>query len=208
MTGLPAFPRIDVVVRADATGEVTIQGVSYPVPTSRDVAAARQRAIGLVTLRAATTLGRPVLVTAQDPEGTWALVVHPSGLVQAAEEPLAPPLPHTLAAPIRLRTRDGQVSEPGRSLLVGRNPQPKPGETVEVLFAVRDPQRQISKTHARIDVADDGTITVTDRGSTNGTDINFHASSRLAEPGRAVVVPIGAILGIGAAHLILESVCG
>lgn len=204
MTGVPAFPRIDVIVRADATGEVTIQGISYPVPPSGDVATARQRAIGVVTVRAAMVLQRPVLVTAHDPEGTWPLVVHPNGHVQPGDAAGAPTqLPRRPGGRVRLRTTDGQTSAAGRSFLVGRDPHPKRGETVDVLLSVDDPAREASKTHARIDVDANGAVTVTDRDSTNGTDINLHGTRRPAPPGHALVVPAGATIRVGTIDIVV-----
>lgn len=203
MTGVPAFPRIDVIVRADATGEVTIQGISYPVPPSGDVNTARQRAIGVVTVRAAMVLKRPVLVTAHDPDGTWPLVVHPDGHVQPADAATTPR--QGTGGAVRLRTSEGQVSPPGRSFLIGRNPQPVRRETVDVLFAIQDPGREASKTHARVDVDAHGTVTVTDRDSTNGTDIHFHGTRRPAPAGHPLVLPAGATIRIGAVSLVIEA---
>ncbi len=59
--------------------------------------------------------------------------------------------------------------------LVGRNPAPAPGERVDYLVQIVDPERSVSKTHLEFGV-DDGGLWVADRGSSNGTRL---------EPGRA-----------------------
>ncbi|WP_250443999.1 FHA domain-containing protein [Actinotalea sp. C106] len=200
MSAVPDFPRIEVTLRPDTSGEVTIQGISHPVPVSGDIATARQRALGIVVVRAALALGRPVRVTAHDPEGTWPLVVHPAGHVtdpaQLEHEPHSP-TPTDQGPVVCVRAIDGTSSQPGRSILVGRNPQPHPGELVEVLFAVRDVARQVSKTHARIDIDPTGHITVTDRSSTNGTGVLLHGTRRPAHPGAPLTVPAAATVLLG-----------
>ena len=52
-------------------------------------------------------------------------------------------------------------------VLVGREPEPEPGEIVERTLAVETDSRGVSKTHLSIDVGPAG-VTVTDRHSTNG----------------------------------------
>ncbi|MBX9244634.1 FHA domain-containing protein [Actinotalea ferrariae] len=200
MNPVPHFPRITVTIHADTSGEVTIQGISYPVPATGDVVAARQAAIGVVALRAASALGRAVRVTATDPEGNWPLIVHPSGHVEGVDavSPVALTTAHTA---VHLVVDDELTSPSGHSFLIGRNPQPRPGELVDVVFAVGDPQRLMSKTHARIDVDTDGAVTVTDRDSTNGTTIELHGIRREAIPGRALHVPAGAAVVVGDRHL-------
>lgn len=203
MTSVPDFPRVTVTIHPDASGEVTIQGISHPIPARADVPAARQAALGMVTLRAAIALGRPVRVTAHDPDGIWPLVVHPDGHVTAAGTHHSPAEP----APdrtFRLRTRDGRTSEPTRSALIGRNPQPADGETVQTLFAIHDTGRQVSKTHARLDIDDRGSVTVTDRDSTNGTAIRLHGTRRPLRAGASLVLPHEAALLLGDLEILVE----
>ncbi|GGC17648.1 FHA domain-containing protein [Cellulomonas carbonis] len=196
MSTVPHFPRITVTIHPDTSAEVTIQGISYPVPPTGDVVSARQAAIGVVALRAASALGRPVRVTATDPEGSWPLIVHPSGYVDGVE-----PTPGRAAAnavaPVHLVVDDTQASPAGLSFLIGRNPRPRPGELVDVVLAVSDPTRLLSKTHSRIDVDDKGAVTVTDRDSTNGTAVELHGTRRDAQPERPLHVPPGAAVLVG-----------
>ena len=52
--------------------------------------------------------------------------------------------------------------------LIGRNPEPRPGEVVAGLVPMIDMTRSVSKTHASVRW-DGATLWVADRGSTNGT---------------------------------------
>ncbi|WP_281379882.1 RDD family protein [Nocardioides ginsengisegetis] len=53
--------------------------------------------------------------------------------------------------------------------LVGRRPEPRPGEPVRHLVPLRSSDMSLSKTHAQFQVAADGVLVVMDRGSTNGS---------------------------------------
>lgn len=64
----------------------------------------------------------------------------------------------------------GEVLHVSGTGLVGRAPQPAPGETAEHLVPIDDPDRSISKTHLAFGV-DDAGLWVEDKGSTNGTNL-------------------------------------
>lgn len=53
--------------------------------------------------------------------------------------------------------------------LVGRKPEPRPGEQVAHLVSLPSSDMSLSKTHAQFQVVPDGTLVVMDRGSTNGS---------------------------------------
>lgn len=53
--------------------------------------------------------------------------------------------------------------------LVGRRPEPRAGEQVRHVVPLRSEDMSLSKTHAQVQVAPDGLLVVTDRGSTNGS---------------------------------------
>ena len=53
--------------------------------------------------------------------------------------------------------------------LVGRKPEPRPGEAVAHLVALPSHDMSLSKTHAQFQVVPDGALVVMDRGSTNGS---------------------------------------
>lgn len=196
MSTVPAFPRITITIHPDTSGEVTIQGISHPLGRTGNLTASRRLALSVVTLRAATTLGRPVRVTATDEQGTWPLVVHPSGHHHSPEDPAPLPQPAQPDQAFRMSI-NGQVSPAGRSVLVGRNPRPGPHESVEVLFAVRDQQRTVSKTHARVEVDGHGVISVSDRNSTNGTSVELDGYRVQVPDGGQMPVPYGAVIVLG-----------
>lgn len=58
----------------------------------------------------------------------------------------------------------------GRTL-VGRDPEPGPGESTAERLPVDDPDRSISKTHLVVELGANGELRVLDRGSTNGTSV-------------------------------------
>jgi hypothetical protein len=53
--------------------------------------------------------------------------------------------------------------------VVGRRPEPRPGEEVRHVIPLRSEDMSLSKTHAQFQVAPDGVLVVMDRGSTNGS---------------------------------------
>lgn len=107
------FPKIDAVLRANGTGEVTINGTSHPIQAESESGVLRE-ALRLITDTAAQ-LGRPVKVTTNDPDGQGLIVVSPEGAVSEAapvkpvprrqKEPAAAPLitsvPETPQAPAK-----------------------------------------------------------------------------------------------------------
>ena len=56
-------------------------------------------------------------------------------------------------------------------------------EQVTRLLALRSESMGISKTHAQLHVATDGSLVVTDRGSTNGSTLTRKGVSRQLSPG-------------------------
>nr|AFK88741.1 hypothetical protein [Arthrobacter sp. 31.31] len=82
------FPKIDAVLRANGTGEVTINGTSHAIQ-AEDEAAVLSQALRLITETAAQ-LGRPVRVSTTDPDGQGLIVVSPEGIVSEAAAPAKP----------------------------------------------------------------------------------------------------------------------
>lgn len=90
--------------------------------------------------------------------------------------------------------RELPVTGPG---LIGRDPEPRAGETVEHLVPVDDPHRSVSKTHLAFEVDDSG-FWVRDRGSTNGsTVVDPGGIRRSCPPGERVPVPPGSTVLVG-----------
>lgn len=82
-------------------------------------------------------------------------------------------------------------------VLLGRNPQPDPGEEHAQLIKIADQTRTVSKTHLRISVDDTG-LYVTDLGSTNGSTVTtIDGVSRRCPAGDRVRVSEGNIVSIG-----------
>ena len=54
-------------------------------------------------------------------------------------------------------------------VVVGRRPEPRPGEVARHVVPLRSEDMSLSKTHAQLQVAPDGVLVVMDRASTNGS---------------------------------------
>jgi uncharacterized RDD family membrane protein YckC len=63
----------------------------------------------------------------------------------------------------------GEQFEVSGLTLVGRRPQPRPGEPAKRLVTLPSEDMSLSKTHAQFQVVPDGALVVMDRGSTNGS---------------------------------------
>ncbi|HIZ36385.1 MAG TPA: ATPase [Candidatus Ruania gallistercoris] len=86
---IPDWPRIEAQVRADGSGEVMINGTSYPVAAA-DVPAARSAVLKMAA-ETASQIDRPVRVASTDPTGFWPLIVHQDG--RAEPDPRAGAVP-------------------------------------------------------------------------------------------------------------------
>lgn len=89
--------------------------------------------------------------------------------------------------PAAIRLPDGRTISVAGPTLLGRDPQPRPGETATTLVST-GPDRSVSKTHALLEPADDG-VRLTDRRSTNGTAV-------LAPDGNRRVIPAETPAGV------------
>jgi len=88
--------------------------------------------------------------------------------------------------------------------LLGRMPQPEPGETFAHLIVVTDPTRSVSKTHLEFGF-DVDLLWVLDRNSGNGSIIrDVGKIPRRAEPGRQYVVGRGTRIDMGEAQLLIS----
>ncbi|MWC00378.1 FHA domain-containing protein [Agromyces sp. MMS17-SY077] len=81
--------------------------------------------------------------------------------------------------------------------LLGRNPAPAPGETVDLVQPLEDPSRRISKTHLAVG-REPGGAWLVDRGSSNGTEVTAPDGATLElVAGERVVVPYGTTVSLG-----------
>lgn len=115
----------------------------------------------------------------------------------------AQPAPTPAAAPGLRRTRaaarfdDGSVIAVPVLALIGRDPEPAPGESVEAVVRLDDPERLMSKTHAAFGRDAEG-VWVSDRGSRNGTQLVSAAGDEVEVPaGESVRVPVGWTVRVG-----------
>ena len=106
----------------------------------------------------------------------------PSEAAERGPRPSAPPAapegdrtqprpPDTAAPPVRWQVTfdTGEQFEVRGLTLVGRRPEPRPGEPVKRLVTLPSDDMSLSKTHAQFQVVPDGALVVMDRGSTNGS---------------------------------------
>ncbi|WP_448630263.1 RDD family protein [Cellulomonas soli] len=81
--------------------------------------------------------------------------------------------------------------------LIGRNPRALAGDPCDHLVTVDDPERSLSRTHARFGI-DAGGFWVSDAGSGNGTSLTAPGYLRVAvPPGEHVPVPSGSTVHLG-----------
>lgn len=145
---------------------------------------------------------------------------HPAPDHAAPMAPLAPPsgplAPPTVSAPpvaagVQPEPTPGPAPEAawvaelddGREIvieglvLLGRNPQPQPGEEGAQLIKLADETRTVSKSHLAIGL-DSAGLFVVDRGSTNGSTVTTPVGvSRRARAGEIVYVDEESVVSIG-----------
>lgn len=98
----------------------------------------------------------------------------------------------------------GESVQVTASGLIGRNPHPEPGEAFDMLVAIVDPGKSVSKTHLEFGHAD-GWFWVSDRYSGNGTVLREPGTEpRRCEPGRRYRVPRGSRVDLGDQFMIVS----
>lgn len=102
------LPLITAEVREDGTGEITVDGVRETVATA-DLAAAGAAITARIAAIAAEA-GRALPVEVRDPDGLWALLIHPDGRVDEAEE--TAPEPVSAPVPVATAWSDPPLSTP------------------------------------------------------------------------------------------------
>ncbi|MCU1530414.1 MAG: hypothetical protein JWP75_4177 [Frondihabitans sp.] len=110
---IPAFPKIEARVSADATGSLAINGLERPL-AGQDEEAVRTEILELVTATA-NEMGRPVRMMTRDPYGEQLLAVFPDGRVEALSD-LVPEVPSAPIGAHAAAIQDDVVSDqPGLS---------------------------------------------------------------------------------------------
>ena len=81
-----SWPVMTAVLTEDGSGTVEISGVTQDIAET-SVDRARERVQDRAVEYARDKLQRPLHLRTEDPEGTWELVVHPSGRIEPMESP-------------------------------------------------------------------------------------------------------------------------
>ncbi len=101
------------------------------------------------------------------------------------------------ASTFRAVLDDGREITVDGLVLLGRNPQPQPGEEDAQLIKLADETRTVSKSHLAIGL-DAAGIFVVDRGSTNGSTVTTPAGiSTRCQPSHVIYVEPGSIVSLG-----------
>ena len=101
------------------------------------------------------------------------------------------PVPPASAARWRVEFDTGESFVVEGLALVGRGPEPRPGEAVRHVVPLRSTDMSLSKTHAQFHVARDGVLVVMDRGSTNGSVLIRRGMSRELAAGKPATLVDG-----------------
>jgi uncharacterized RDD family membrane protein YckC len=129
-----------------------------------------------------------------------ATALGPDGVAAGSAEPPAAGADHDAAG---VTARWVAVLDDGREVpvhglvLLGRNPQPRPGEEGAELIKLADESRTVSKSHLALGL-DEAGLFVTDRGSTNGSTVTTPDGTRTrCAPGDLVQVAHGSVVSMG-----------
>jgi uncharacterized RDD family membrane protein YckC len=116
---------------------------------------------------------------------------------------LAAAVPGSTPASTRLTPAWGLVFDTGERVrvetivLIGRRPEPRPGEEGARLVGLPSSDMSVSKTHAQVAVAPDGALVVTDRGSTNGSVLRRQGVTKPLTAGRPATLLDGDVVNLG-----------
>jgi uncharacterized RDD family membrane protein YckC len=113
------------------------------------------------------------------------------------EHPPAAAAPAAPAARWRVTFDTGENFVVEGLALVGRGPQPRPGEAVRHVVPLKSTDMSLSKTHAQFHVARDGVLVVMDRGSTNGSVLIRKGMSRDLAAGKPATLVDGDRVKLG-----------
>ncbi len=159
--------------------------------------------------------GRPPAATPRPPAGSPAAgspAVDSPAPAAPAPPPAARPTHAPTARPEHPATVGRHLGPPSRwrltadtgesivldgLVLLGRNPEGRPGEPVRHLLPLQSSDMSVSKTHLQVHLAPDGTLVVVDRGSTNGSFLLRQGVSRDLTSGRAVTLLPGDRIRLG-----------
>lgn len=173
-------------------------GEPAPAPSGRRAARAAAAQPPAVPVGDQAQPQQPPAAAAQSAAEAASVGIRPVVPAQPAPEPAAPRLAHQAQPSPFLVTLDtGQVMSVTGPGLIGRAPRPVAGERCDHVIVVDDPERSVSRTHARFGI-DDGTFWVSDAGSGNGTTLRLPGGRVVPVPAdQRVLVPSGSTIQVG-----------
>jgi len=120
------WPRVEAIINADGTAEVSIGGRAHQIAAD-GIDAARPEVIALIAQHAAQ-LGRPLRAVTNDPDGQWPLIIHADGVVE--NDPTTPARPYS-----RPQTTPEPAAhvEPTSQQITDSHTQPEPASPPEAL---------------------------------------------------------------------------
>lgn len=131
--------------------------------------------------------------------GAPSVPIRPVVPAPAAPEPPAPArvVHQAQPTPFLVTLDTGQVMSVTGPGLIGRAPRPAAGERCDHVVVVEDPERSVSRTHARFGI-EGGTFWVSDAGSGNGTTLRLPSGRVVPVPAdQRVPVPSGSTIQVG-----------
>ncbi|MGH3362530.1 MAG: RDD family protein [Nocardioides sp.] len=166
--------------------------VPASAPTAPVVPSARMPRVSQQPADAAPPTA-PVALAQQGP-----LPTAPAGPAEPASERT---VVRTGATPLSTRWRvtfdTGETFAVEGLSLVGRRPEPRPGEQVSHLVPLPSGDMSLSNTHAQFQVARDGVLVVVDRGSTNGSVLVRSGVTRELPAGKPTTLLPGDVVRFG-----------
>lgn len=187
--------------------------VPAPVPAPAPVVARAPAAAPAPVRQAPAPVPTPAPAPVQPPVAAPAPGSHRAAPaappVRQAPAPVASQAPTTVPSPVapvaaapptsrwRVSFDSGEAFVVEGLALVGRRPEPRPGEPVRHVVPLRSSDMSLSKTHAQFLVAPDGALVVMDRGSTNGSFVVRGGMSKSLTPGRPSTLLAGDVVRFG-----------
>lgn len=147
----------------------------------------------------AATRAQPPAAAVQPAADAASVGIRPVVPARPAPEPTAPRVVHHQAqpSPFLVTLDTGEVMSVTGPGLIGRAPRPAAGERCDHVVVVDDPERSVSRTHARFGI-EDGTFWVSDAGSGNGTTLRLPGGRVVPVPAdQRVLVPSGSTIQVG-----------
>jgi hypothetical protein len=147
----------------------------------------------------AATQAQPPAAAVQPAADAASVGIRPVVPARPAPETTAPRVVHHQAqpSPFLVTLDTGEVMSVTGPGLIGRAPRPAAGERCDHVVVVDDPERSVSRTHARFGI-EDGTFWVSDAGSGNGTTLRLPGGRVVPVPAdQRVLVPSGSTIQVG-----------